>query len=208
MVPLTTPRRSRGVGAQHHHIPDREAPVPDRQPLGAELAGLGPQPLADAVELVDLGAAVGVDHRLLPGLVGLPPVGDQGAVAVVAGLEGADAVVLGIGGDRLLQVAGAHVVDRPLLPGLDLPAVDGQLGGAEAEAEGAEAAAGGDGGELAVVADQHHLGPRPLGMAEQGGELAGGDHGGLVHHQHRPAVQLHPATPGGRAAAGRPCGRR
>ena len=177
-----------GVGAQHHHIPDREAPVPDGQPLGAELARLGPQPLADRVELVDLGAAVAVDHRVFPGLMGLPPVVDEGAVAVVAGLEGADAVMLGIGGDRLLQVAGAHVVDRPLLPGLDLPPVHGQLGGAQSEPEGAEAATGGDGGELAVVADQHHLGPRPLRMAEQGGELAGADHGGLVHHQHRPAV--------------------
>ena len=36
-----------GVGAQHHHIPNREAPIPDHQPLGAELAVLGPQPLAD-----------------------------------------------------------------------------------------------------------------------------------------------------------------
>ena len=27
-----------GVGAQHHHIPDRERPVADDQPLGAELA--------------------------------------------------------------------------------------------------------------------------------------------------------------------------
>ena len=105
--------------------------------------------------------------------MGLPPVGDEGAVAVVAGLEGADAVMLGIGGDRLLQVAGAHVVDGPLLPGLDLPAVHGQLGGAQAEAEGAEAAAGGDGGELAVVADQHHLGPGPLGMARAGGRACG-----------------------------------
>ena len=197
-----------GIGAQHHHVPDREAPVPDHQPLGAELAGLGPQPLADAVELVDLGAAVGVDHRLLPGLMGLPPVRHEGPVAVVAGLEGADAVMLGIGGDRLLQVAGPHVVDGALLPGLDLPAVDGQLGGAQAEAEGAEAAAGGDGGELAVVADQHHLRPGPLGMAEQGGELAGGDHGGLVHHQHRPAHPAPSGHAGGRAAAGRRCGRR
>jgi hypothetical protein len=107
---------------------------PTGQPLGAELAVLGPEPLADAVELVDLGAAVAVDHRPLPSLVDLPPVGDQGAVAVVAGLEGADAVMLGIGGDRLLEVAGAHVIDGPLLPGLDLSAVDGQLAGAEAEA--------------------------------------------------------------------------
>jgi hypothetical protein len=127
-------------------------------------------------------------------LVALPPVGHQRPVAVVAGLEGADAVVLGVGGDRLLEDAGAHVVDRPLLPGLDLPAIDGQLAGAQAQAEGAETAAGGDGGELAVVADKYHLGPSPLRMAEQGGELSGGDHGRLVHHQHRPPVQLRPAS--------------
>jgi hypothetical protein len=72
---------------------------------------------------------VGVDHRLFPGLVRLPPVGDQGAVAVVAGLERADAVVLGVGGDRLLQVASADVVDGALLPFLNLATVDGQLAG-------------------------------------------------------------------------------
>jgi hypothetical protein len=43
-----------------------------------------------------------------------------------------------------------------------------------------------------VVADQHHLGAGTVGMGEEGGELAGGDHGGLVHHQHHPAVQLRP----------------
>jgi hypothetical protein len=161
---------------------------------GAELARLGAQPLADAVELVDLSAAVGVDHRLSPGLVRLPPVGHQRPVAVVSGLERADALMLGVSGDRLLEVAGPHVVDGPLLPGLDLPAVDGQLGGTEAEAQGAEAATGGDGGELAVVADQHHLGPRPLRMTKQRGELSGADHGRLVHHQHRPAVQPRPAS--------------
>jgi hypothetical protein len=31
-------------------------------------------------------------------------------------------------------------------------------------------------------------------MGKEGGELSGGDHGRLVHHQHRPAVQLDPAT--------------
>ena len=183
-----------GVGAQHHHIPDRKAPVPNHQPLGAELAVLGPQPLADAVELVDLGAAVAVDHRPLPGLVGLPPVGDQGAVAVVAGVERLDAVVLGVGGDRLVEVAGAYVVDGLLLPAFDLPPVDSQLRGAEAEAQSAEAATGVDGGELAVVADQHHLRAGLLRMGEEGGELAGADHGRLVHHQHRPLVQFQPAA--------------
>jgi len=142
-----------GVGAQHHHVPDRKTPVPDGQQLGAELASLGPESLAHGVELVHLDAPVGVDHRLFPGLVGLPPVANQGAVAVVAGLKCADAVMLGIGGERLLQVASAHVIDRALLPDLDLATVDGQLRGAEAQAEGAEAAGGGDGGELAVVAD-------------------------------------------------------
>ena len=157
---------------------------------GTELASVSPQPLADLVKLVDLGAAVGVDHRLLPLLVGLPPVADEDAVAVVAGLERPDAVMLGIGGNRLLQVAGAHVLDRLLLPGLDLPPVHGQLRGAQAEPEGAEAAAGLDRRELAVITNQHHLRARPLGMPKEGGELAGGDHGGLVDHQHRPPVQL------------------
>jgi hypothetical protein len=72
---------------------------------------LRPEPLAHLVELVDLGAAVGVDHRLLPGLMRLPPVRDERPVAVVAGLERLDAVVLGAGGDRPLQLAGADVVD-------------------------------------------------------------------------------------------------
>ena len=120
---------------------------------------LGPEPLADGVELVDLGAAVGVDHRLFPGLMRLPPVVNQRPVAVVTGLERSDAVMLGIGGNRLLDVAGAHALDRLLFPGLDLAAVDGQLRGAQAQAQGAEAAASLDGGELAVIADQHRLGP-------------------------------------------------
>jgi hypothetical protein len=39
-----------------------------------------------------------------------------------------------------------------------LAAVLGELAGAEADAEGAEAAAGVDRGQLPVVADQDHLG--------------------------------------------------
>jgi hypothetical protein len=183
-----------GVGAQHHHIPDRKHPIADREPIWAELARLDAEPLADTVELVDLAATVGVDHRPLTLLVGLPPVADQGAVAVVAGLERLDAVMLGIGRDRLLQVAGPHVLDRPLLPRFDLPAIHHKLGRTKAQAQGAKAAASLDRGELAVVTDQHHLGPRPLRMTEQRRELSGGDHGRLVHHQHRPAVQLRPTT--------------
>jgi hypothetical protein len=107
--PVDHAQAAAGVGAQHHHIPDRKAPIPDRQALGTELARLGAEPLADAVELVDLGSAVGIDHRLLPGLMRLPPVVHQGPVAVIAGLERLDAVVLGIGGDR--PASPAHGVD-------------------------------------------------------------------------------------------------
>jgi hypothetical protein len=53
-----------------------------------------------------------------------------------------------------------------------LTSVFHQLGSAEAEAEGAEAAAGVDRRQLPVVTDQHHLGPGLLGMLEEAGELA------------------------------------
>jgi hypothetical protein len=48
-----------------------------------------------------------------------------------------------------------------------LAAVLGQLAGAESEAEGAEAAAGVDGGQLLVVADQDDLGPGLLGVLKE-----------------------------------------
>ena len=96
---------------------------------------------------------MGVDHRPFPSLMGLPPVADEDPVAVVAALERPNALVLRIGGDRLLEVAGPHVVDGSLLPGLHLAPVHRQLGGAQAEAESPEAAAGLDGGELVIVAD-------------------------------------------------------
>src|SRR5437773_1139719 len=79
----------------------------------------------------------------------------------------------------------AHELDRVAFPGVQLPAVLGQLAGAEAEAEGAEAAAGVDRCQLPVIADQHHLGLGVVGVFEEAGELAGADHAGLVDHQHR-----------------------
>ncbi len=68
------PQPLQRVGAQHHPVTNRERQVADRQPLGPQLAVVGPEPLAGPVELVDLDAAVGVDHRPLVCLVGLPPV--------------------------------------------------------------------------------------------------------------------------------------
>jgi hypothetical protein len=73
---------------------------------------------------------------------------------------------------------------------LVLAAVLGQLGGAEAEAEGAEAAAGVDRSQLPVVADQQHLGLRLVGVLEQAGQPAAAQHAGLIDHQYRLGVQL------------------
>jgi hypothetical protein len=63
-----------------------------------------------------------------------------------------------------------------------LPAVLGQLGGAEAEPQSAEAAAGVDRRQLPVIPDQHHLGLGPVGMLKQPGELAAAEHAGLIDH--------------------------
>jgi hypothetical protein len=65
-----------------------------------------------------------------------------------------------------------------------------EFAGAEPQAQGPEAAAGIDRRQLPVITDQHHLGPSPLGMPEEADQLAAAQHGGLIHHQHRPVIQL------------------
>jgi hypothetical protein len=47
---------------------------------------------------------------------------------------------------------------------------------------------------LPVVADQHHLGVRLLGVLQQATQLTTTHHAGLIHDQHRPGVQLLPAA--------------
>jgi hypothetical protein len=56
-----------------------------------------------------------------------------------------------VGGHRLLHQPGADQVEGLAFPGLLLPSVLRELRGAEAEAEGAEAAAGVDGRQLLVI---------------------------------------------------------
>jgi hypothetical protein len=77
---------------------------------------------------------------------------------------------------------------------LVLAAVLGEFRCAEAVAEGAEATAGVDRRELPVITDQDHLRLGLLCVLEEAGELAAAQHAGLVHHQHRPAVQPFPAV--------------
>jgi hypothetical protein len=71
-----------------------------------------------------------------------------------------------------------------------LAAILDEFRGAEAEPQGAEAAAGGDRGQLPVIADQDDLGLGLVGMVEQARELAAAEHARLINHQHRPGVQL------------------
>ncbi|HXQ55693.1 MAG TPA: hypothetical protein VOA19_07825 [Actinomycetes bacterium] len=89
-----------------------------------------------------------------------------------------------IGGHGLLHQAVTDQLEGFAFPGLLLAAVLGQLRGAEAEAEGAEAAAGVDRRQLPVITDQHHLGLRMFSVLEEAGELAAAPHAGLVDHQH------------------------
>jgi hypothetical protein len=111
---------------------------------------------------------------------------------VAAGLEsgGHHPIVGLVGGHRLLDQPGADQLEGFAFPGLVLPSVLDQFAGAEAEPQGAEAAASVDRRQLPVITDQHHLRPGLLRVVEQPGELAAAEHAGLIHHQHRPGIQL------------------
>jgi hypothetical protein len=77
-----------------------------------------------------------------------------------------------VGGHCLLHEAAADQLEGLALPRLVLAAVLGQLAGAKAKAEGAEAAAGVDRGQLPVITNQDHLGLRLLRVVQEAGELA------------------------------------
>jgi hypothetical protein len=95
-----------------------------------------------------------------------------------------------VGGHRLLDQPGPDQLQGLAFPDLLLAPVLHELGGAEAEAEGAEAAAGVDGGQLPVITDQDHLGLGVVGVLEEAGERAAADHAGLIDDQHGAGVQL------------------
>ena len=187
-----------GVAAAHHPVPDGQLQVLNLEALLAEAALGGQQLLAGHIEPVDLGPAAGEhDHVLgrvaLSLLPGPPPVLEQGQGGGRLGGGGHHPIMRPVGRNRLVDQPRADQLEGFAFPGLVLAAVLGELAGAEAEAEGAEAAAGVDGGQLPVIADQHYLHAGLLGVVQEAGELAGAEHAGLVHHQHHPAVQLFPA---------------
>ena len=96
--------------------------------------------------------------------------------------DGMDAPGPGVPADRGGDVAVAQLGQGGPLAGLGLAQVVAQrphlLG--VAGAQGGEGAAGADGVELAVVADDDHLGPGPLHRPQQPGQVDIGGHPGLV----------------------------
>jgi hypothetical protein len=200
------PELSDGVAAAHHPISHRQLQVLNLEPLLAEASPSGQQLLTGAVEPIHLAAPVGQHDHVLARvafgvLPGLPPVGEQGQGGGRLGLRTDDPVMRPVGGHRLLHQPGADQLQGLALPGLLLPPVLRKFRGAQPQAEGAKAATGVDGGQLPVIADQHHLGLCLLGLLKEASELAAAQHAGLVHHQHRPVVQ--PLPPWSRSASSR-----
>jgi hypothetical protein len=183
------PERLEGVLAAHHLIPHRKRSVCDLEPLGTELTFLVSELLAGGVELVHLITQVRQDGDAAALLERGPPVRQHRLLELPWRLGGHQPRMLPIGVQGLVDVALAELLDRLALPRLGLAAVLGQGGGAKPQPQASEPAAGLDRGQLLVVAHQHDLRAGQLGMVQEPGELAGADHVGLVHHQHRLCVQ-------------------
>ena len=95
-----------------------------------------------------------------------------------------DATLLAVGVEGGRDVAAAQLVQRGPLPRMDLAAVRGQLDDTVAERveRGPERAAGGDLGELVVVADEKHLRADVRRLRHDRGEVARAGHRRLVDH--------------------------
>ena len=95
-----------------------------------------------------------------------------------------------VGSHRVVDQPAADEIEGFAFPGLVLAAVLNQLRGAEAKPQGSEATPSVDRRQLPVITDQHHLGPRPLGVLEETAQLARADHAGFIHYQHGAGVEL------------------
>jgi hypothetical protein len=130
------------------------------------------------------------DHAgLLPIAEALPPVAHLGGVGFRLGAAHDHLAVRHQPIEGLVLPARAEQGGDLLAKGRLLAVVAAQLAGTQAEAEGAERAAGVDGSELPVVADHDHLASGPLGMMQEAGELAGADHGRLIQYHHGVTVE-------------------
>ena len=98
-----------------------------------------------------------------------------------------DPAVVAVGGEGGRDVAAAQLVERVAFPRVLLAAVDGQFDDTVAERveRGPERAAGGDFGELVVVADEHDLGADCGGLVDDRGDVAGAGHRRFVDDDQR-----------------------
>ena len=135
-----------------------------------------------AVEGVGFGAGAGEEEGVAAGAVGVPPVVDGGGVHVVDGVVEVDASVVLVGLEGGLDVAVAELVEGGALPWFVLAPVDGEFGGSGAGGGdgGGEGAAGGDLGELVVVADEDDFGSGVTGGGDGVVEVDGAGHACFV----------------------------
>ena len=120
--------------------------------LGEQCSGL-------PVEEAGLAAGAGEEQGVGAGAARVEPVGEHDGVEVLGLVADDDSALFPVGVEGGRDVPAAQFVQRGALPGVDLAPVRGQLDDAVAERVegGAERAAGGDLGELVVVADEDHL---------------------------------------------------
>ena len=129
------------------------------------------------------------DHHRPVEIARRPPVRHQALAQRVGVLADHDPARVVVALNRLGRRTLAHEPQRLPLPLGHLPAVLLELDHRQPIHERAERPAGPDRRELAVVADEHELDVEPTDPLDQLGELAGGQHAGLVDDEHRAARQ-------------------
>ena len=150
--------------------------------------GLFPQAPGGLIEGLDIVPAVGQHQRLPPG-AGVPGPGfDHGVHGPAPAANGMDAPGPGVPAHRGGHAAVAELGQGGPLAGFPLAQVVAQRPHllAVAFAQGGEGAAGADGVELAVVADDDHLGPGPLHRPQQAAQVDIGGHPRLITNQDMP----------------------
>lgn len=168
------------VRATHDAVPDAELPVLVGQRWSGQAASSRHSGMGEAIEPVDLDAAVGEHDRVLTSGERLPPVQGHRLVRLDRRLSHGDPPAVAVQGERFLAAALADQLDSLLVEVVALPPVGGQLRAALAQPEAAEPAACVDRLELAVVTDQDELGADPIGVSLQLRELARAKHVALI----------------------------
>jgi hypothetical protein len=155
--------------------------------VGAEVALRFAEFAGAEVEVGDVGAAVGEHDRVA---IGTGPVVDERLSCLFGGVGDGDPPVFAVGAGEAFDLARAELLKGFAVPRVLLTAAFAQLDGWGLNGEDVEGAAGGDLGELAVVADEDELALRGVGGVGEAGEVAGADHAGLVDDQHGVAGEV------------------